>query len=82
MGNGGAFTRSLIKTKMNSIPFQFDTKYGQFSDALVLTDEELAELSESDIEAMKQQRLSNWIAVIETPQEYVDETVTLEIPQE
>jgi hypothetical protein len=63
---------------MNSIHFQFDTKYGQFSDALVLTDEELAELSESDIEAMKQQRLTNWIAVIENPQEYIEP----ETPQE
>jgi hypothetical protein len=54
---------------MNSIPFQFDTNYGQFSDALVLTDEELAALSESDIESMKQQRLTNWLAIFETPQE-------------
>ena len=54
---------------MNSIPFQFDTRYGQFSDALVLTDEELAALTQVDLEAMKQQRLTNWIAVVETPQE-------------
>ena len=54
---------------MNSIPFQFDTRYGQFSDALVLTDEELAALTQVDIEAMKQQRLTNWIAVVENPQE-------------
>ena len=67
---------------MNSIPFQFDTKYGQLCDALVLTDEELAALTEADIEAMKQQRLTNWIMVIEAPQEYVDETVISEIPQE
>jgi hypothetical protein len=67
---------------MNSIPFKFDTKYGQFCDALVLSDEELAALSEADIEAMKQQRLTNWIAIIETPQEYVDvQAVELETPQ-
>ena len=54
---------------MNSIPFQFDTQYGQVSDALILTDEELAAFTQVDIEAMKQQRLTNWIAVIETPQE-------------
>ena len=54
---------------MNSIPFQFNTQYGQFSDALVFSDEELAALSEADIETMKQQRLTNWLAVIETPQE-------------
>ena len=68
---------------MNSIPFQFDTKYGQFCDALVLTDEELAALSESDIEAMKQQRLTNWIAVIETPQEVIETPQeVIETPQE
>jgi len=57
---------------MNSIPFQFDTQYGQFSDALVLTDEELAALTQVDIEAMKQQRLTNWLAVVETPQEQLN----------
>jgi hypothetical protein len=67
---------------MNSIPFQFDTKYGQFCDALILTDEELASLSESDIETMKQQRLTNYLAIFETPQEYVDETAISETPQE
>jgi hypothetical protein len=67
---------------MNSIPFQFDTKYGQLSDALILTDEELATLSEADIEAMKQQRLTNYLAIFETPQEYVDETVVIDTPQE
>lgn len=67
---------------MQTINFQFDTKYGQFCDALILTDEEFAALSESDIEAMKQQRLTNWIAVIETPQEYIDvQAVELETPQ-
>lgn len=54
---------------MTSIPFQFDTKYGQFSDALVFNEQELTALSEADIEAMKQQRLTNWLAVVETPQE-------------
>jgi hypothetical protein len=52
---------------MNSIPFQFETKYGVFSDALNLTDDELATLSQEQIEAMKQQRLTNWLNIIENP---------------
>lgn len=52
---------------MKSIPFQFDTKYGQLSDALILSDEEFVTLTEADIEAMKQQRLANWINNIENP---------------
>lgn len=50
---------------MNSIPFQFETKYGVFSDALILSDDELASLTADQIEAMKQQRLSNWLAIFE-----------------
>ena len=65
---------------MNSIPFQFDTKYGQFCDALILTDEELATLTESDIEAMKQQRLTNYLAIFETPTIVEDSTI-IETPQ-
>jgi hypothetical protein len=54
---------------MATINFQFDTQYGQYCDALILTDEEQAALSDADIEAMKQQRLTNWLAIFETPQE-------------
>ena len=45
--------------------FTFETKYGKFTDALYL-DEDHA-FTEADIEAMKQERLSNWIAMIESP---------------
>ena len=54
---------------MATINFQFDTQYGQYCDALILTDEEQASLSDADIEAMKQERLTNWLAIIENPQE-------------
>jgi len=47
------------------IDFQFDTKYGRFCDALHLPDDHA--LTDDDIEAMKQQRLTNWLAVIEAP---------------
>jgi hypothetical protein len=48
------------------IDFSFDTQYGMFSDAIVLPDDH--SFTDNEIEAMKQQRLSNWIAVV-TPVE-------------
>lgn len=50
---------------MVSIEFEFDTQYGTFRDALVLPDDH--GLSDAELEAMKQQRLDNWIAVITAP---------------
>ena len=47
------------------IDFSFDTQYGSFSDAIVLPDEHT--LTDDEIEAMKQQRLNNWIAVVTAP---------------
>lgn len=47
------------------IIFTFETKYGPFTDALYL--DENHTLTEAEIEAMKQARLSNWIAFIESP---------------
>ena len=50
---------------MIKIDFSFDTQYGRFSDALHLPDDH--GLSDAEIEAMKQQRLDNWIAIITAP---------------
>jgi len=47
------------------IDFSFDTQYGTFSDALNFEDDAIP--SDADIEAMKQQRLANWIAVVTAP---------------
>lgn len=57
---------------MVKIDFQFDTPYGKFADALHLPDNH--GLSEAQIQAMKEQRRDNWIAIVsappvETPQE-------------
>ena len=55
------------------IDFEFDTPHGLFRDALHLPDDHTH--TDAEIEAMKQQRLDNWVAVItappaeETPQE-------------
>jgi len=47
------------------IDFTFDTSYGTFCDAIVLPDDHT--LTDDEIEAMKQQRLNNWIAVVTAP---------------
>ena len=55
------------------IDFTFDTEYGSFSDALVLPDDHT--FTENELEVMKQERLSNWIAIITTPAEQVEEII-------
>lgn len=50
---------------MLKIDFSFDSKYGTFSDALHLPEDH--GLTEGEIEQMKQERLANWIAIIEAP---------------
>jgi hypothetical protein len=47
------------------IVFEFETQYGKFCDALCFADDAIP--SDADIEAMKQQRLDNWIAVVTAP---------------
>ena len=47
---------------MISIKFQFETQYGVFSDALHLPDDHT--LTDDEIQAMKQQRLDNWVGVV------------------
>ena len=47
------------------IDFSFDTPYGKFADALHLPDDH--GLSDAEIEAMKQQRVDNWIAIVSAP---------------
>jgi hypothetical protein len=57
------------------IDFSFDTQYGKFSDALHLPDDHA--FTDAEIEAMKQQRFDNWIAVITAPP--VEETPIEEV---
>jgi hypothetical protein len=47
------------------IDFEFDTKHGVFRDALHLPDDHT--LTDEEIQAMKQQRVDNWIAIVEAP---------------
>ena len=50
---------------MIKIDFSFETKYGKFADALHLPDDH--GMTDDEIEAMKQQRLTNWLAIVEAP---------------
>jgi len=47
------------------IDFEFQTQYGKFADALWFADDQVPD--EATIEAMKQQRLNNWIAAVTAP---------------
>jgi hypothetical protein len=47
------------------IDFSFDTEYGVFSDAISLPDDHT--FTDNEIEAIKKERLSNWIAILEAP---------------
>ena len=58
---------------MVKIDFSFSSQYGTFSDALHLPDDH--GLSDAEIQAMKQARFDNWIAIITAPQpDYVLDT--------
>lgn len=54
---------------MIKIDFEYQTQYGVFRDALHLPEDHT--FSDADIEAMKQERVNNWLAIV-TPQEPVD----------
>ena len=47
------------------IDFEFQTAYGLFRDALHLPDDNT--LTDSEIEALKQERVDNWIVLVTTP---------------
>ena len=47
------------------IDFEFDTPHGMFRDALHLPDDHT--FTADEIQAMKQQRVDNWIAVVTAP---------------
>jgi hypothetical protein len=47
------------------IVFEFDTPYGLFRDALHLADDH--GLTEAEIDALKQERVDNWVAIVSAP---------------
>ena len=54
---------------MIQIIFEFETQYGVFRDALYLPEDHT--FGDADIEAMKQERLDNWVAFV-TPKDPVE----------
>jgi hypothetical protein len=50
---------------MIKIDFSFKTPHGKFADALHLSDDHT--FTEAEIQAMKEQRRDNWIAVVTAP---------------
>ena len=49
------------------IDFEFETPYGKFADALWFPDGVAP--SDEEVEAMKQERLNNWLAIVNPPSE-------------
>ncbi len=47
------------------IDFEFTTQYGIFRDALYLNDDH--QLTDVEINALKQERLDNWLYAVENP---------------
>jgi hypothetical protein len=47
------------------IDFEFETSHGKFADALYFEDDAVPD--DATIEAMKQQRVDNWIAAVTAP---------------
>ena len=50
---------------MVKIDFEFDSPYGVFRDALHLSDGH--GMTDDQIQAMKQQRFDNWLAIVNPP---------------
>lgn len=50
---------------MIKIDFEFDSPYGVFRDAIHLPDDH--GLTDDQIQAMKQQRFDNWLAIVNAP---------------
>jgi hypothetical protein len=48
-----------------TIVFEFDTPYGVFRDALHLPDDHT--FADDEIQAMKQQRVDNWVTLVSMP---------------
>ena len=50
---------------MIKIDFEFDSSFGVFRDALWLPEDH--GMTDAEIEAMKQQRFDNWLAIVNPP---------------
>jgi hypothetical protein len=67
---GEKMTVTTLENGQISDAFSFETAYGRFSDALVMTPDEYAALTTEDIDTLKQARLDRWLAIF-IPQDAV-----------
>jgi hypothetical protein len=58
------------------IDFEFTTPHGVFRDALYLDDAH--QLTEAEVNALKQERLDNWLDAVENPPTPEPETVEID----
>jgi hypothetical protein len=49
------------------VQFSEDTEVGKYNDALYFTQEEYEQLTQKQIDAIKKQRVDNWVNIIKTP---------------
>lgn len=49
------------------IRYSIETPHGVFTDAFTFSIDEYAKLSQDDLEAMKQERVNNWLAAMNRP---------------
>jgi hypothetical protein len=62
---------------MIKIDFEFETPHGKFADALYLAEDH--NLTDDEIQSMKEQRRDNWIAIVTSPpQEPILETIEID----
>jgi len=50
---------------MINYDFSFDTEFGMYNDSIILSDDHT--FTDQEIEDMKQQRLSNWLSIFNSP---------------
>lgn len=62
---------------MIKIDFEQDTRHGMYRDAITLPDDHT--FSNADLEAMKQKRIDNWLAIMDNPPQPEPEPEYVEI---
>lgn len=63
---------------IKQLPFRIERDGKNYADAICLPEEEFDKLTEQDIEAIKEERFTNWLKVINTPQPEVSPEKQLE----